>query len=76
MLFLAAVSLSAEKLSQQTTYDPSGTWDYEVETPDGNMTGELLNWSKANMKCLLRALHMETYQCLISLLKKWSWKVR
>mgnify|MGYP000318154312 CR=1 FL=1 len=41
MLFLAAVSLSAEKLSQQTTYDPSGTWDYEVETPDGNMTGEM-----------------------------------
>lgn len=42
MLFLAAVSLNAEEWSQQTKYDPSGTWDYEVETPDGNMTGEMI----------------------------------
>jgi hypothetical protein len=41
MLFLAAVSLNAEEWSQQTTYDPSGTWDYEVETPDGYVTGEM-----------------------------------
>lgn len=41
MLFLAAVSLNAEEWSQQTTYDPSGTWNYEVETPDGNVTGEM-----------------------------------
>lgn len=41
MLFLVAVSLNAEEWSQQT-YDPSGTWDYEVETPDGNVTGEMI----------------------------------
>lgn len=42
ILFLAAVSLNAEEWSKQTTYDPSGTWDYEVETPDGNVTGEMI----------------------------------
>ena len=24
-----------------TANDPSGTWDYEVQTPQGNMTGEM-----------------------------------
>ena len=41
MLLLAVVSLNAEEWSHQTTYDPSGTWDYEVETPDGSITGEM-----------------------------------
>ncbi len=41
MLLLAVVSLNAEEWSPQTTYDPSGTWDYEVETPDGSITGEM-----------------------------------
>lgn len=41
VLFLVAVSLNAEEWSQ-TKYDPSGTWDYEVETPDGNITGEMI----------------------------------
>ncbi len=40
-LFLAALTLNADEVSQQTKYDPSGTWDYEVETPDGNLTGEM-----------------------------------
>lgn len=25
----------------QNAYDPTGTWNYEVETPDGNLTGEM-----------------------------------
>jgi len=41
MLFLVAVSLNAEEWAQ-TKYDPTGTWDYEVETPDGNVTGEMI----------------------------------
>ncbi len=41
MLFLVAVSLNAEEWTQ-TKYDPTGTWDYEVETPDGNVTGEMI----------------------------------
>ena len=27
--------------NNDTAYDPSGLWDYEVETPDGKQTGEM-----------------------------------
>lgn len=34
----ASLSQDAEV---QKAYDPSGTWNYEVETPEGTLTGEM-----------------------------------
>ena len=37
-LFITAFTV---KTVETIAYDPSGVWDYEVETPDGTQTGEM-----------------------------------
>ncbi len=39
MLIMVTVGLTSMKPA--SAIDPSGIWDYEVETPQGNMTGEM-----------------------------------
>ena len=39
MLIMVTVGLTSMKPA--SAIDPSGVWDYEVQTPQGNMTGEL-----------------------------------
>lgn len=41
---LIALALFVTAFTTKTsdiTYDPTGIWNYEVETPDGNQTGEM-----------------------------------
>lgn len=38
ILFLTALAFPVKEGLSQTKYSPVGTWDYEVETPDGNLT--------------------------------------
>ena len=35
------VTAFTTKTMDTTAYDPSGVWDYEVETPEGTQTGEM-----------------------------------
>ncbi|MDG1527655.1 MAG: hypothetical protein P8I51_07010 [Polaribacter sp.] len=40
-IMLIMVTIGLTSMKPATVIDPSGVWDYEVETPQGNMTGEL-----------------------------------
>ena len=40
-IMLIIVTIGLTSMKPATVIDPSGVWDYEVETPQGNMTGEL-----------------------------------
>lgn len=40
-ILLIMVTVGLTSMKPATAIDPSGVWDYEVETPQGNMTGEM-----------------------------------
>ena len=40
-ILLMFLTVGLTSMKPATAIDPSGVWDYEVETPQGNMTGEL-----------------------------------
>lgn len=42
ILFLTALAFPVKQGVSQTEYSPVGTWDYEVETPDGTLTDEMI----------------------------------
>lgn len=42
ILFLTALAFPVKESISQTKYSPVGTWDYEVETPDGTLTDEMV----------------------------------
>lgn len=42
ILFLTALAFPVQEGVSQTKYSPVGTWDYEVETPDGTLTDEMI----------------------------------
>lgn len=41
VVMLVMVTVGLTSMKPATIYDPSGTWDYEVETPDGTMSDKL-----------------------------------
>lgn len=40
-LVLTAFTAETNNRNFNTAYDPVGVWDYEVETPDGTVSGEM-----------------------------------
>lgn len=44
-LMLIMVTIGLTSMKQATDYDPTGIWNYEVATPDGNMS-DILTISK------------------------------
>ena len=44
-LMLIMVTIGLTSMKEATAYDPTGIWNYEVETPDGNMN-DILTISK------------------------------
>ena len=40
-ILLIMVTVGLTSMKPATAIDPSGVWDYEIETPQGNMSGEM-----------------------------------
>lgn len=40
-IFILTVAMSPITLTKNRAYDPTGTWTYEIETPDGAISGEM-----------------------------------
>ena len=40
-IFVLSVAMSPITLTKNRAYDPTGTWAYEIETPDGAISGDM-----------------------------------
>ena len=40
-LFMMVAMVTFTAMDKAPAYDPSGTWTYEIETPDGTISGEM-----------------------------------